>query len=79
MPMICTGIKKASKFISSGGSGRVNIFKQTGDTSYKQIANIETRNGARTSLLVPELGVFLIAARANGEKNATLLVYKISR
>lgn len=62
----------------SGGSGAVNIFKQTGDTVYKQIANIPTRKGARTSLLVPELGLFLIAAREEGQKKATLMIYKIN-
>lgn len=60
----------------SGGSGAVNIFKQAGNTSYRQIANIPTRSGARTSLLVPELGMLLIAARAEGEQNAALLIYK---
>jgi hypothetical protein len=60
----------------SGGGGEVNIFKQTGDTAYQQIANIKTRSGARTSLLVPELGLFLIAARANGDQQAALLVYR---
>lgn len=60
----------------SGGSGAINIFKQTDNTSYRQIANIPTRSGARTSLLVPELGILLIAARAEGEQNAALLIYK---
>jgi hypothetical protein len=60
----------------SGGSGAVNIFKQTGNTAYHQVANIPTRSGARTSLLVPELGILLIAARAEGEQNAALLIYK---
>jgi len=71
---------KANKSIYiSGGGGSVNIFKQTGDATYQQIANIKTRNGARTSLLVPELGLFLIAARADGDQKATLLVYNTSR
>jgi hypothetical protein len=60
----------------SGGGGAVNIFKQTGNTSYGQIANIPTRSGARTSLLVPELGILLIAARADGGQDAALLIYK---
>jgi hypothetical protein len=60
----------------SGGSGAVNIFKRTGNTDYRQIANIPTRSGARTSLLVPEFGILLIAARAESGQNAALLVYK---
>ncbi len=66
------------QILVSGGSGEVNIFKQSGDSVYKQIANIKTRSGARTSLWVPELNQFLIAARAEGDQKAALLVYKIN-
>jgi len=62
----------------SGGGGAVDIFKQTGGDSYKQVAHVKTRDGARTSLLVPELNLFIIAARASGKKNAAILVYKIT-
>jgi DNA-binding beta-propeller fold protein YncE len=71
--------KSAKQIFVSGGGGAVNIFQQSGDTSYKQIADINTRSGARTSLLVPELGLFLIAARSADGQPATLLVYKTSR
>jgi hypothetical protein len=60
----------------SGGSGAVNIFKQTGNATYQKIADIKTRNSTRTSLFIPELSLFLIAARADGDQQATLLVYK---
>jgi len=63
----------------SGGGGSVNIFKQTSEAIYKQIANIKTRNGARTSLLVNELGLFLIAAREVGDQKAVLLIYKMAQ
>jgi len=71
---------KANKQIYiSGGGGAVNIFKQTNNTSYQQIVNMPTRNGARTSLLVPELRLFLIAARADGAQKAALLIYKMTQ
>jgi hypothetical protein len=70
--------KTSKQIYISGGGGSVNIFKQTGDASYQKIADIKTRNGARTSLLVPELNLFLIAARANGDQKAALLVYKVT-
>jgi hypothetical protein len=60
----------------SGGGGAVDIFKQTDNSTYKQIAHVKTRDGARTSLLVPDLNLFLIAARAGGEQHASLLIYK---
>ncbi|MDB5136044.1 MAG: hypothetical protein JWP37_2647 [Mucilaginibacter sp.] len=67
---------KSKQVYISGGGGAVDIFKQMSDTDYKQIAHIKTRSGARTSLLVPELGLFLIAARESGGEKATLLVYQ---
>jgi len=69
--------KSNKQIYISGGSGEVNIFKQTADAKYEKITNIKTRDGARTSLLVPELGLFLIAARAEGDEKAALLIYKI--
>jgi hypothetical protein len=60
----------------SGGDGYINIFRQSGADTYKQIANILTRSGARTSLFVPQLKVFVLAARAQSGKPASLLIYK---
>lgn len=70
--------KAGKQIFISGGGGSVNIFKQTGASAYQKIADIKTRKGARTSSLVPELGLFLIAARADGDQQAALLVYKTS-
>jgi len=67
---------KSKQILVSGGSGSVNVFKQTGTTSYKQVANIATRDGARTSLWVPELRLFILAARATDDKPAELLIYQ---
>lgn len=62
----------------SGGGGYINIFQQQHANTYQEIANISTRHGARTSLLIPSLHLFLLAERASGEKQAQLLVYKIT-
>jgi DNA-binding beta-propeller fold protein YncE len=64
--------------IVSGGEGYINLFKQADDNTYKQIANIPSRNGARTSLLVPEFRVFVLACRALGDKSASLQIYKLA-
>ncbi|WP_426670090.1 YncE family protein [Mucilaginibacter sp. McL0603] len=71
--------KSSKEIFISGGGGAVNVFKQISDTAYQQTGNVKTRSGARTSLLVPELNLLLIAARADGDQKAALLVYKISR
>ncbi len=65
------------EIIASGGDGSINILKNVGG-SFKKIANIPTRPGARTSLLVPSLQTFILAERANGGKAAAIAVYKIN-
>lgn len=61
----------------SGGSGYMDIFTHQDQNSYVKIAHIASRNGARTSLLAPNLHLFILAERANGEKEAKLVAYKV--
>jgi hypothetical protein len=67
----------AAKIFVSGGDGAVSIFQQDGEGAYKQTANIPTRSGARTSLLVPQWRILVVAARASSGKGAELLVYQL--
>jgi hypothetical protein len=69
--------EKTKQILISGGGGSVNIFKQAGVT-YKQVADIKTRSGARTSLFVPELRLFLLAAREDGDLPASLQLYRLN-
>ncbi|MDO3629070.1 hypothetical protein [Mucilaginibacter sp. BT774] len=71
--------ESTKQILISGGSGSINIFKQTGATAYKQVADMPTRSGARTSLWIPELRLFLVAARSADGKPATLLVYRLNK
>ncbi|MFL5740410.1 MAG: YncE family protein [Flavisolibacter sp.] len=64
------------KVLVSGGGGYVNIFKEDSTGQEGQIANIQTKNGARTSLLIPALNVFIVAAREMGKSTAQLQVYQ---
>lgn len=63
------------KIYASGGGGFITIY-QWQKHEIKQVAKISTRDGARTSLLIPTLKLFILAARANGSKPAELQVYK---
>jgi DNA-binding beta-propeller fold protein YncE len=63
----------------SGGDGHINIFRKQGGNSFKQVANIPTRNGARTSLLIPELKLFVLAARADAGQPAGILVFQTAK
>jgi len=60
----------------SGGAGSISIFHEQGQQGFSEIAKIPTRSGARTSLLIPQLHLFVVAARAAAGKDAALLVYK---
>ena len=64
--------------IASGGDGYINIFAKGADNAFKLVSNIGTRSGARTSLLIPSLGYYVLAERAEGGKTAALIVYKFS-
>jgi hypothetical protein len=64
-----------NKIYASGGGGSINIY-QWQKPGINQIGKISTRDGARTSLLIPDLKLFILAARANSNNNAELQVYK---
>ncbi len=66
------------EIIASGGDASINIFKKENGTAFKKVADIPTREGARTSLLIPSLQTFILAERANGGKAAMVAVYKIN-
>src|SRR5215203_1340867 len=66
------------EIIASGGDGWINIFQRDKNGTYKQIANIPSREGARTSLLVPSLHLFAVAEKATSGKPAAIALYKIN-
>lgn len=68
----------AKKVYASGGSGAIDIFLFN-NPDLKHIASIPTRDGARTSLLIPENKTFILAERAGGGQPATLKVFNIGK
>jgi len=66
---------RSDRLYVSGGGGFINIFQLNND-SITQIANIQTREGARTSLLVPALNIFILAARPQAGNSAQIMVYQ---
>lgn len=64
--------------MASGGDGYINIFEKEAENKFRLVSNIATRQGARTSLLIPSLHYFILAARAAGGKAASIIVYKIN-
>jgi DNA-binding beta-propeller fold protein YncE len=59
----------------SCGSGNIDIFKQIDRNKYESISRIDTRDGARTSLFVPELNQLFVAAPVRSDKEAQLMLY----
>lgn len=66
------------QIFASGGGGSVNIFQKSTGNNYKLVANIATREGARTSFLIPSLRTLIVAERAEGANPAAMAVYKIN-
>lgn len=67
----------ASKRIyMSCGEGFINVFEQQDADHYREIATISSEAGARTSLLVPELKRFFVAAPHEGNKSPSIMVYE---
>jgi hypothetical protein len=61
---------------TSNGDGFINIFRKQTLRGYEQVANVATRNGARTSLFAPKLRLLVVAARAAVGRSAALLLYR---
>jgi DNA-binding beta-propeller fold protein YncE len=62
---------------ASCGDGFINLFGREDRLTFNKVANIRTRTGARTSLLIPQLQEWVVAARATTGKSAALLVYSL--
>jgi DNA-binding beta-propeller fold protein YncE len=67
---------KTKKIYASGGAGAIDIFLFDNST-IKQIANITSHSGARTSLLIPAMNLFILAKRASGDQSAQLQTFTI--
>ena len=53
----------------------VDVFQQN-ESGLDPLGRVPTVSGARTSLFVPELDRLFVAARANNDKGARILVLK---
>jgi YVTN family beta-propeller protein len=60
---------------ATGGEGTISVFQQQDPDRYRQIANIPTVKGARTSLFSPDLSELFVAARRDGFEPAAIRIY----
>jgi YVTN family beta-propeller protein len=60
---------------ATGGEGRISVYQQGDADHYRQIADVLTVNGARTSLFSPELSELFVAVRRRGSNPSAIRVY----
>jgi DNA-binding beta-propeller fold protein YncE len=59
------------------GAGKIDIIEQTDPKSYKTFAKIDTAEGARTGLFVPERNTLFVAVPHRGSQQAEIRCYEI--
>jgi glutamine cyclotransferase len=59
------------------GAGRVDIIEQTHPNTYKALTTVDTAEGARTGLFVPERDTLFVAVPSRGSQSAEIRCYQI--
>jgi hypothetical protein len=59
------------------GAGEIDVIEQADANSYKVSAKIETANGARTGLFVPERDILYVAVPHSGSQHAEIRAYQV--
>ena len=60
----------------SGGEGAISIFQQTDPDNYSLIDKVDTAEGARTSLFVPDSGTLYVAVPHRGSQQAEVRAFQ---
>src|SRR5438552_10036249 len=59
------------------GAGKIDIIEQTDANNYKALIKIDTANGARTGLFVPERDTLFVAVPHRGAQQAEIRAYRV--
>jgi DNA-binding beta-propeller fold protein YncE len=59
------------------GAGKVDIIEQADPNTYKALTKIDTANGARTGLFVPERDTLFVAVPHRGTQQAEIRCYRV--
>src|SRR5437870_9459075 len=59
------------------GAGKIDIIEQTDPNNYKALTKIDTADGARTGLFVPERDILFIAVPHRGSQHAEIRAYRV--
>jgi YVTN family beta-propeller protein len=67
---------KNKRIYISGGEGAISVFEQTDPDGYRPLGKVDTAEGARTSLLVPESGTLYVAVPHRGSQQAEVRAFQ---
>ena len=70
---------KHKRIYGTGGEGKISVFDRLAAGTLKELAAVETRKGARTSLLSPDGSYFFVAAREENGQPASVYVYLVQQ
>ena len=69
--------RKRHRIYAICGAGKVDIIEQTDANTYKASAKVDTANGARTGLFVPERDTLFVAVPHRGAQQAEIRAYRV--
>jgi DNA-binding beta-propeller fold protein YncE len=64
-------------YATSGGTGMVNVYKESDPDHYQSLGQIPSGPGAKTGLLVPPLGRIFVAVPPKGTTPGEVYVYQV--
>jgi DNA-binding beta-propeller fold protein YncE len=64
-------------YATSGGTGAVDVYKETDPDHYHSLGNISSGPGAKTGLLVPQLARLFVAVPPRGTAPGEVYVYQV--
>jgi DNA-binding beta-propeller fold protein YncE len=59
------------------GAGKIEIIEETDPKTYKPLTKVDTANGARTGLFVPERDTLFVAVPHRGSQQAEIRCYRV--
>ena len=68
---------KRHRIYATCGAGKIDIIEQADPNTYKTLTKIDTADGARTGLFVPERDTLFVAVPHHGSRQAEIRAYRI--
>jgi hypothetical protein len=59
------------------GAGKIDVIEQTDANNYKALTRVDTADGARTGLFVPERDTLFVAVPHRSSQSAEIRCYQI--